>query len=141
MNFCVKKAPRSSRLVLGYPEPRPDWVQNGVSLDMLSRSEGIETSLPTYSQPSGLLTLDMLSRSEGIETYRCFHQSDIFQYTLDMLSRSEGIETAGIAPTGPLPESVLWICFPVRRELKHISREQRACLDIPFGYAFPFGGN
>jgi hypothetical protein len=30
MNFCAKKAPRSSRLVLGYLEPRPAWVQNGV---------------------------------------------------------------------------------------------------------------
>ncbi len=43
MNFRQKKASRSSRLVLGYMEPRPHWAENGVPLDRLSRSKGIET--------------------------------------------------------------------------------------------------
>ena len=36
--FREKKAPRSSCLVLGVAEPRPVWVENGVSLKIRSRS-------------------------------------------------------------------------------------------------------
>ena len=41
-NIQLKKALRSSRLVLGYPNPRHHWVQNRVSLHTLSRLKGIE---------------------------------------------------------------------------------------------------
>ena len=36
--FQEKKAPRSSCLVLGYMNPRPVWVENGVCLKIRSRS-------------------------------------------------------------------------------------------------------
>ena len=42
-NFERKKAPRSSRRVLGCTNPRLDWVQKGVSLHTRSRLKGIET--------------------------------------------------------------------------------------------------
>ena len=45
VNFCGKKAPRSSRLVWGCLEPRLIWIENGVSLHVPSRSEGMETKL------------------------------------------------------------------------------------------------
>ena len=64
-----------------------------------------------------LLTLDMLSRSEGIET---------------------GISTEGISTSVSLG---LWICFPVRRELKRRDVANENLFTVIFGYAFPFVGN
>ena len=43
INFRQKKASRSSCLVLGSLEPRPVWVEMGVSLTVPSRLKGIET--------------------------------------------------------------------------------------------------
>ena len=67
--FGKKNVPRSSRRVLGYTEPRPDWVQNGVSLDTPSRLKGIETPCPSRScAQTDMEPLDTPSRLKGIET-------------------------------------------------------------------------
>ena len=63
-------------------------------MDMLSRSEGIETKLRITQRCPPNLTLDMLSRSEGIETHHWrIETCSTGEVALDMLSRSEGIET------------------------------------------------
>ena len=76
----------------------------------------------SYPQPWDCLApfpLDMLSRSEGMETRYGPIRSIIHDilFSLDMLSRSEGMETHHHRlPTQWFQE--LWICFPGRREWK-----------------------
>ena len=59
---------------------------------------------------------------------------------LDMLSRSEGIETKESVMKDKI-KLTLWICFPVRRELKLFDKKFFTVFCFYFGYAFPFGGN
>ena len=68
MIFRRTKALHSSRLVWGCPEPRPVWVENGVCLHVLSRSEGMETVSCVSVFHNVFSCLHVLSRSEGIET-------------------------------------------------------------------------
>ena len=90
-NFCAKKAPRSSRLVLGCTEPRPDWVQNRGCSHVPSRLKGIETH-------RRVLSVHYLQRSH-------------------VPSRLKGIETAG--PFFPVVGACdVHTCLPVWRELK-----------------------
>ena len=67
------------------------------------------------------IPLDILSRSEGIET--CYRRvGNTRLCPLDILSRSEGIETPARVLLDVRWDSWLWIYFPVRRELKHRNR-------------------
>ena len=59
----------------------------------------------------------MLSRLKGIETQVRDHCHPRKQ-TLDMLSRLKGIETRFTISSANLILTILWICFPVWRELK-----------------------
>ena len=91
------------------------------SLDILSRSKGMETSIICGAVPLPIKTLDILSRSKGIETVSQ-HYSISFRCirSLDILSRSKGIETFGMIILH-LESLALWIYFPARRELKHVA--------------------
>ena len=121
VNFERKKAPRSSRRVLGFWSHGPTgckmgslWIRFPVwrelkpavlyhrhtnidtALDTLSRLKGIETFI--FSDLDFLFscnTLDTLSRLKGIETqFFCDDQSVVsIATTLDTLSRLKGIET------------------------------------------------
>ena len=87
-----------------------------LSLDMLSRLKGIETFIALSYGDSSSSSLDMLSRLKGIETMMAIAANVVLKSPLDMLSRLKGIET----PITPLKSTpfLLWICFPVWRELK-----------------------
>ena len=66
--FCVKNVPRSSRLVLGCPEPQLDWVQNRGCSDVPSRLKGIETMSRIRTRGRLFPRSDVPSRLKGIET-------------------------------------------------------------------------
>ena len=86
-----------------------------MSLDMLSRLKGIETTSQNLEFAAIRPSLDMLSRLKGIET-PTIQQKSTLSVALDMLSRLKGIET------------LTTVVFQGVRL-------------PPFGYAFPFEGN
>ena len=112
-NFGLKNAPSSSRLVLGCPEPRSDWVQNGVSLDPLSRLKGIETMKKLRSLKESMFTLDPLSRLKGIETASVRSPLCLSEHTLDPLSRLKGIETMSFHAMAFVPSAFFGSAFPL----------------------------
>ena len=137
------------------------------SLDTLSRLKGIETRVvisfcllrvalwihfpvwrelkrkcsKTGNAMAAKMPLDTLSRLKGIETSLMNLRRTPF-LPLDTLSRLKGIETWRLAPDGSLTSWILlWIHFPVWRELKHFGIWWGFCLRFIFGYTFPFEGN
>ena len=124
INFEVKKAPRSSRRVLGCLEPRSHRVQNRVSLYILSRLKGIETWCQ-FRQTRWFFSFVYSFPFEG--NWNCRESAGVLwrAWALYILSRLKGIETftTVMAPLSNLMS--LCIFFPVWRELKQRVHNQR----------------
>ena len=137
--FWVEKCSAQFAFGFGCTEPRPDYVQNRVSLAPLSRWKGIETQHLILQTPRQCRTL-WLRFPVGRESkpFLSSLKVKLTNISLDTLSRWKGIETH-IYTSKHLHNS-LWIRFPVGRESKRLNVASR-CLDQLFGSAFPLEGN
>ena len=140
------------------------FVAHTFTLDMVSRLKGIETFSLSVATNTTEIPLDMVSRLKGIETgtpYPVRHQHWSFGYgfpfegnwnntgnprrvfgTLLWIWFPVWRELKQILLWKLHNRKLLWIWFPVWRELKHRHYSitpPKACRD--FGYGFPFEGN